>query len=268
MTVWTTGDFTQEFDVGAGIDAVIHLAARCGGIGKNQREPAWMFADNMRMGLNVLDACVRAKCRLLMVGTVCSYPGFLAPPFDPGRLWDGYPEPTNAPYGIAKRALLVAAEAYHKQHGLDVVSVIPTNLYGPGDHFDLEDSHVIPALIRKFCEAGTDGRVDLWGDGSAHREFLYVEDCARAIVAVLERGQGTMPYNLGGGGYVSIRDLAFQVATACDWSGIVRWDRDKPNGQMDRWVDWAPARALGWEPQVQLAEGLKRTVEWYRCHAH
>lgn len=249
---------------------VFHLAARCGGIGANQQTPATFFLDNMRMGLNVLDECAHAKLRkVVMVGTVCSYPKHCPTPFRESDLWNGYPEETNAAYGVAKRALITAAEAYRAEHGLNAITVLPANLYGPRDHFELETSHVIPAMVRKFEEARIAGAstVTLWGDGSPTREFLYVEDAARGLILAAENYDEPVPMNLGNGKEVAIRDLAVMVAEATGYAGTIEWDGMRPNGQPRRCLDTSSASLfLDFGTRVSLADGLRRTVEWYRSN--
>ncbi len=247
-------------------DTVIHLAAHVGGIGLNQARPADLFRDNMLMGLNMLDQCaVFGVEKLVMVGTVCAYPKYAPVPFREENLWEGYPEKTNAAYGIAKRALLVAGQAYRQQYGLNVIHLIPTNLYGPGDRFDLDTSHVIPALIRKCVEAKKGGEaVTLWGDGSPTRDFLYVEDAAEAIVTATEKYDDAEPVNLGSGREVSIAALAQMVARLVGFVGSITWDRTKPNGQPRRAVNSSRAfDEFGWKAKTQLEDGLRATVEWY-----
>jgi GDP-L-fucose synthase len=249
---------------------VIHAAAVVGGIGANRRRPAEFFYANAVMGIHLVHEAWRAGVeKLLVVGTVCSYPKFTPVPFREEHLWDGYPEETNAPYGLAKKMLLVQLQAYRQQYGFNGIYVIPTNLYGPGDNFDLETSHVIPALIRKCVEAEEAGReeVVLWGTGTASREFLYVDDAAEAIVAALERYDAPEPLNLGAGAETTIRELAELVAQVTGFSGKFVWDPSYPDGQPRRAVDGTKARQLlGWEPKVKLAEGLAETVAWFRAH--
>lgn len=249
-------------------DAVVHLAARVGGIGANRAHPGLFIHANLMMGSLVLEYARRAGvAKYLQVGTVCSYPKHAPVPFREESLWDGYPEETNAPYGIAKRALLVQAQAYREEYGLNAVTLVPVNLYGPHDDFDLESSHVIPALIRKMVDAGDepDAAIELWGDGTPTREFLYVDDCARAIVLALERYDGGEPVNLGTGQEIAIRDLAARIAGATGFHGEIRWDPSKPNGQPRRRLDVSRARErFGFEAEVSFDEGLRRTVSWYR----
>jgi len=242
---------------------VIHAAAEVGGIGANMAQPGRFTYANLAMGANVIEqARIHNVERVVIVGTVCSYPKFCHPPFVEHDLWSGYPEGTNAGYGVAKRALCELMRQYHVQYGMAGAVVIPTNLYGPGDNFDPATSHVIPAMIRKFSQGGD---VVVWGDGSASREFLHVEDAAAGIVAACERIDDPWPINLGGGGEVTMRQLADMVADACGFTGAVYWDASMPNGQPRRAVDASQAkRLLGWTPQVSLEEGIRETVEWWR----
>jgi GDP-L-fucose synthase len=216
------------------------------------------------MGANVLEQARRHQtAKLVIVGTVCAYPKLTPVPFVESALWDGYPEETNAPYGIAKKSVLVGAQGYRAQYGLDAIFLLPTNLYGPRDSFDLETSHVIPALIRKMVEA--DDEVVLWGDGSPTREFLYVDDCVEGLVLAAERYDGSEPVNLGASREISIRELAELIAEVTGYEGTITWDTDKPNGQPRRSVDGSRARELfGFEARTPLREGLERTVAWYR----
>lgn len=252
-------------------DLVMHLAARVGGIGANRRQPGTFFRDNMAMGLHLLEEARRAKTeKVLTAGTICAYPKFAPVPFREETLWDGYPEETNAPYGVAKKALLVMSQAYRQEFGSNFVMVFPVNLYGPRDNFDLEDSHVIPAMIRKFeaARVAKASVVNLWGDGSPTREFLYVDDAARGLVDALERYDGAEPVNLGSGMEISIKDLAHEVARATGFSGELAWDASKPNGQPRRMLDVTRAREyFGFEASTSLADGLGRTTAWYREHA-
>lgn len=252
-------------------DLVFHLAARVGGIGANRRQPGTFFRDNMAMGLNVLEAARRAGTgKVVIAGTVCAYPKFAPVPFREDDLWNGYPEETNAPYGIAKKALLVMAQAYRQEFGSNFVMVFPVNLYGPRDNFDLEDSHVIPAMIRKFIDAAARGerRATLWGDGTPTREFLYVEDAAEGLVLAAERYDDPDPVNLGAGFEISMRDLAATIARACGFDGELVWDASRPNGQPRRMLDVSRARErFGFVARTPLADGLARTIAWYRAHA-
>lgn len=247
---------------------VVHAAAVVGGIGANRAHPARFFYDNAVMGLHLIhDACVAGVEKMVVVGTVCSYPKFTPVPFREEDLWNGYPEETNAPYGLAKKMLLVQAQAYRSEYGFNCAYVIPTNLYGPEDNFDPETSHVIPAIIRKCLEAVDLGRdeVMLWGTGSPTREFLYVDDAAEGIVRALEDYEGAEPLNLGAGQELSIRELAGMIAEATGFSGRFVWDKSHPDGQPRRAVDGTRAdQSLGWRPTIELEEGISRTVERYR----
>ncbi|MCH7592446.1 MAG: GDP-L-fucose synthase [Planctomycetes bacterium] len=249
-------------------DVVIHLAAEVGGIGANQANPGRFFFANMAMGLNLIEeARVRGVDKFVQVGTVCSYPKNCPAPFREESLWDGFPEETNAPYGVAKRTLGVMLDAYRRQYGFNGIYLIPVNLYGPGDNFDPEMSHVIPAMIRKFCDAVDEGRdaVTVWGGGTITREFLYVDDAAEAVVKATETCDDSEPINLGTGREISIADLAQRIASLCGFSGRIEWDGSKPDGQPRRRLDTARAtRRLDWRAKVDLEEGLRRTIDWWR----
>ncbi len=251
-------------------DLVIHLAARVGGIGANRRHPGTFFRDNMQMGVNVIEEARRhATPKLVVAGTICAYPKFAPVPFREDDLWNGYPEETNAPYGIAKKALLVMAQSYRQEFGLNAVVLFPVNLYGPRDNFDLEDSHVIPAMIRKFDEAKRAGKASttLWGDGTPTREFLYVDDAAQAILLAAERYDGSDPVNVGAGFEISMKDLARTISDLVGYTGAIEWDTTRPNGQPRRMLDVSRARErFGFAAKTPLAEGLRRTIEWYRAH--
>ena len=248
-------------------NAVVHLAAVVGGIGANREQPGRFFYENALMGIELLEACrVAGVPKVVVAGTVCAYPKHTPVPFREASLWDGYPEETNAPYGLAKKLLLVQAQAYRDQYGMNAVYLLPVNLYGPGDNFDLHSSHVIPAMVRKFAEARDRGepRVVLWGDGSPTREFLHVRDAARAFRLALERYDGPEPVNLGSGEEIAIRELAAQVARATGYRGEVLWDTSKPNGQPRRRLATDRARALlGFEAAMALREGIAELVAWY-----
>ncbi len=250
-------------------EIVFHLAGEVGGIGANRANPGRYWYANLLMGAHVLEQCRRAAVeKLVLVGTVCSYPKHAPVPFREDDLWAGYPEETNAPYGVAKKTLMVGAGAYREQYGLNAVSLLPVNLYGPRDDFDPESSHVIPALIRKMVEAREDGRpeVILWGDGSATREFLYVEDCAEALLLAAGRYDGPEPVNVGTGEEISIRELAVLVAEATGYRGEVVWDPTKPNGQPRRRLDVSRAeRLFGFRARTPFREGLGHTVTWYQA---
>jgi GDP-L-fucose synthase len=261
----TRGDDAVRLFGDARPELVFHLAAEVGGIGANRANPGRYWYANTMMGAQVLEQSRLAGVeKLVVVGSICEYPKFTPVPFREEDLWAGYPEETNAPYGIAKKSLLVGGQAYRDQYGLSAVHLLQVNLYGPGDNFDLESSHVIPALIRKMLE-GTD-EVVLWGDGTPTREFLYVSDAAEALVLAAERYDGAEPVNVGSGEEISIRDLAELVADVTGFGGEIRWDTTKPNGQPRRSLDVSRARELfGFEAQTPLREGLERTVAWYRA---
>jgi GDP-L-fucose synthase len=252
-------------------DVVLHLAAEVGGIGANRDNPGRFFYANMAMGLNLVEQARRSGVqKFVQVGTVCSYPKFTPVPFSEASLWDGYPEETNAPYGIAKKALLVMLGAYREQYDFPGIFLMPTNLYGPRDNFDPRSSHVIPALIRKCEEARLLGEqsISCWGTGSASREFLYVDDCAEAIVAATERYDSPEPVNIGVGKEITIRDLVELIAQATDFNGEIRWDTSKPDGQPRRVLDTTRAREeIGFQALTSFADGMRATVEWFREHA-
>ena len=249
---------------------VIHAAAVVGGIGANREHPGRFFYENAVMGIHLLEEARRAAVeKMVVVGTVCSYPKYTPVPFTENDIWNGYPEETNAPYGLAKKMLLVQAQAYRAEYGFNCVYVIPTNLYGPGDNFDLQTSHVIPAMIRKCLEAKAEGRdeVELWGTGQPTREFLYVDDAAEGIVRALEVYEDPEPANLGSGEEVSIRELAELIAKATGYEGRFEWDAGKPDGQPRRAIDASRAKQeLGWEPRVRLRQGIAETVRWYAAN--
>lgn len=248
-------------------DLVIHLAADVGGIGANRANPGRYFYANMAMGLHVIEESRRNNVeKVVQVGTVCAYPKFTPVPFRETDLWDGYPEETNAPYGIAKKALLVMLQAYRQQYGLNGIYLLPANLYGPGDNFDPESSHVIPALIRKFADAVESGasKVEVWGTGIPSREFLYVDDAARAIVLATLNYDEPEPVNLGTGRETSIRDLVELIARLTGFTGSIRWDASKPDGQPRRALDTSRAHeAFGFVAETELETGLQRTIEWW-----
>ncbi len=250
-----------------GRDIVIHLAAKVGGIGFNQKYPGELFFDNAMMGIQLIEAARQEgveKCVIL--GTVCAYPKFTPVPFDEKDLWNGYPEETNAPYGLAKKMLLVQAQAYRQQYGFNAIYLLPVNLYGPRDNFDPESSHVIPALIKKFVEAvqKKETVVEVWGTGSASREFLYVEDAARAVVLAAERYNKPDPVNIGAGREISIKDLVGIIQKNTGFTGEVHWDTSKPDGQPRRCLVTSRAKEeFGFEANVAFDEGLKKTIEWY-----
>lgn len=252
-------------------DIVIHLAAHVGGIGLNREKPAELFYDNLMMGAQLIHAAHEAGVqKFVCVGTICAYPKFTPVPFKEDDLWAGYPEETNAPYGIAKKALLVQLQAYRDQYDFDGVYVLPVNLYGPEDNFNPRSSHVIPALIHKVYEAQQRGDTQLpvWGDGSPTREFLYSTDAARGIVLAAQGYSAPEPVNLGTGEEISIKALAELICELMDFEGALVWQTDKPNGQPRRCLDTNRAReVLGFEAQMPFREGLKRTIDWYRSHA-
>jgi GDP-L-fucose synthase len=261
---------TRRLFADARPELVFHLAAEVGGIGANRENPGRYWHANLAMGLNVLEESRRAGVeKLVLVGTICAYPELTPVPFREHDLWAGYPESTNAPYGVAKRALLTGAQAYREQYGLNAIYLLPVNLYGPRDDFDLRTSHVVPALIRKMLDArdAGEGSVVLWGDGRPTREFLYVEDCAEALVLAARRYNGPEPVNLGTGEEISIRDLAALVAEITGFAGEVSWDVSKPGGQARRRLDVSRAeRLLGFRARTVLRAGLERTVAWYAEH--
>jgi GDP-L-fucose synthase len=250
-------------------ELVFHLAAEVGGIGANRANPGRYWYANLMMGAHVLEqARLHGTSKLVLAGTICSYPKHAPVPFREDDLWDGYPEETNAPYGVAKKAVLVGAQSYRAQYGTNAIFLLPVNLYGPGDNFDLETSHVIPALIRKMIEAQERGdrEITLWGDGSPTREFLYVDDCVDGLVRAAERYDGADPVNLGTGEEISIGDLAELVRGATGYDGGIVWDSTKPNGQPRRRLDTRRAEELfGFRAQMRLPEGIALTVEWYRA---
>ncbi|MBK8207206.1 MAG: GDP-L-fucose synthase [Planctomycetes bacterium] len=246
---------------------VIHLAARVGGIGANRDNPGLFFHDNLAMGLHLIEESRLAGVgKLVQLGTVCAYPKFAPVPFREDALWDGFPEETNAPYGIAKKSLLVMLQAYRAQYGFRGVYLLPVNLYGPGDNFDAASSHVIPALIRKFCAGGD--RVEVWGDGTPTREFLYVRDCAQGIIAACERYDGAAPINLGSGEEISIRELALKIRQCTGSTAELVFDPGKPNGQPRRMLDTSRAELeFGWQAATPFDEGLRKTVAWWQAQA-
>jgi GDP-L-fucose synthase len=256
----------------AGVDArnmiILHLAAHVGGIGANREHPAEFFYDNLMMGVELMhQAWQRSVGKFVAIGTVCAYPKHTPVPFKEDDLWNGYPEETNAPYGLAKKMLLVQAQAYRQQYGFNAIYLLPVNLYGPRDNFNLDSSHVIPALIRKAIEARESGmkQLQVWGDGSPTREFLYVEDAADGIVTAAEKFNGADPVNLGSGYEISIRDLAEMITRLVDFEGELSWQTDKPNGQPRRGLDVTRARQLfGWQARMPFEEGIRRTIAWYQ----
>ncbi|HEY2073625.1 MAG TPA: GDP-L-fucose synthase [Gaiellaceae bacterium] len=246
-------------------ELVFHLAAEVGGIGANRANPGRYWYANLMMGAHVLELSrVHGVGKLVIAGTVCAYPKFTPVPFSEDDLWNGYPEETNAPYGVAKKSVLVGAQSYRAQYGTDAIFLLPANLYGPRDNFDLETSHVIPALIRKMVESRDD--VVLWGDGTPTREFLYVDDCADGLLLAAERYDDPDPVNLGTSEEISIRELAELVAELTGFDGDIVWDTSMPNGQPRRRLDVSRAKErFGFEAQTSLRDGLARTIEWYRA---
>lgn len=268
-------DLTQVVDVqrmldDAQPDIIIHLAALAGGIGANRARPAEFFYKNLMMGVPLLHAAWEHGVeKFVVIGTICAYPKFTPVPFREENLWDGYPEETNAPYGLAKKMLLVQAQAYREQYGFNAIYLLPVNLYGPRDNFNLETSHVIPALIRKMIEAQQreDSQVVLWGDGSPTREFFYAGDAARGIVLAAERYNGSEPVNLGAGMEISIKDLAGLIASLTGFNGEIVWDTSKPNGQPRRGLDVSRAKEFfGFQAEMPFEEGLRRTIEWFKAN--
>ena len=271
----------QDYDLTVAADAerlfsdaqpelVIHLAAEVGGIGANRANPGRYWYANLMMGAHVLEQSrLHGVGKVVVLGTICAYPKFAPIPFREEDLWNGYPEETNAPYGVAKKVLLVGAQSYRAQYGTNAIFLLPVNLYGPRDNFDLETSHVIPALISKMVEAQKRGarEILLWGDGSPTREFLYVDDCAEAIVLASERYDGAEPVNIGTGVEISIRDLAELISELTGFEGEIRWDTTKPNGQPRRQLDVSRAAELfGFQASTPFRTGLERTIGWYKSH--
>lgn len=248
-------------------DVIVHLAARVGGIGANMANPGSFFYDNLMMGAQLMEAArLRNVAKFVAVGTICAYPKFTPVPFREEELWQGYPEETNAPYGLAKKMLLVQAQAYREQYGMNAIYLLPVNIYGPGDHFDLEKSHVIPAMIRKFVEARRSGapEVILWGTGRPTREFLYVADAAEAIALATERYNDADPVNIGSGEEISIRELAEVIGKAVGYQGAIRWDESRPDGQPRRALDTSRARErFGFVASTPFEIGLRQTIHWY-----
>lgn len=250
------------------MNIVIHLAAKVGGIGFNQKYPATLFYDNAIMGIQLMEAARQARVeKFVAIGTVCAYPKFTPVPFREENLWNGYPEETNAPYGIAKKALLVQAQAYRTQYGFNAIYLLPVNLYGPRDNFDPRKSHVIPALIKKMVDAKLEGtkKIVIWGTGKASREFLYVEDAAEAILLATERYDKADPVNIGSGKEITIRELVNLIAELTGYEGKIVWDTSKPDGQPRRCLDTSRAkREFGFEAKTDFREGLLKTIKWYK----
>jgi GDP-L-fucose synthase len=251
-------------------DVVIHAAALAGGIGANRARPAEFFYTNLMMGVPLMhQSWQKGVKKFVALGTICSYPKFAPTPFREEDLWDGYPEETNAPYGLAKKMLLVQAQAYRREYGFNAIFLLPVNLYGPRDNFDLETSHVIPALIRKFSEAKErgDNKVELWGDGSPTREFLYVEDAAEGVLLAAENYDGNEPVNLGSGREIGIKDLAETIAKFTGYQGEFIWNKEKPNGQPRRLLDVSRAeKYFGFRAGTSFEDGLRKTVDWFHEH--
>jgi GDP-L-fucose synthase len=252
-------------------DVVVHLAAHVGGIGLNQQKPAELFYDNLMMGTQLIHAAYQNEVeKFVCVGTICAYPKFTPVPFKEEDIWNGYPEETNAPYGVAKKALLVQLQSYRQQYGFNGIYLLPVNLYGPGDNFDPKSSHVIPALIRKVHEAQINGdkQIQVWGDGSPSREFIYADDAARGIAIATVKYDRPDPVNLGTNYEITIKDLITLICKLMDYDGEIVWQTDKPNGQPRRCLDTQKAdEYFGFKAQVDIEQGLKNTIEWYRTHA-
>jgi len=265
------GDIARALEDGQP-SVVIHLAAVVGGIGANRDNPGRFFYENAIMGIELMEQARRAGVgKFVQIGTVCAYPKFTPVPFHEDDIWNGYPEETNAPYGLAKKMLLVQGQAYRQQYGFDVIHLIPVNLYGPGDNFDPASSHVIPALIKKCVDARDAGadHVEVWGTGSASREFLYVDDAAEGIVLGAERYDGAEPINLGVGSEITIRELVELIVQLTCFEGEIRWDASKPDGQPRRALDTSRAREMfGFAARTSFEEGLRNTIEWYEASIH
>lgn len=266
----TEVDFRNQADCAKavkGVDVVIHLAANVGGIGYNQKFPGTLFYDNLLMGVHLMEESRKASVeKFVGIGTICAYPKFTPIPFKEADLWNGYPEETNAPYGLAKKMMLVQGQAYRQQYGFNSIYLLPVNMYGPGDNFNPDSSHVIPALIKKFVDAKAAGEseVVVWGTGTPTREFLYVEDAVRGILLAAEKYSGEAPINLGSSFEISIRDLSETIAKAVGFDGSVRFDSSKPDGQPRRKIDVTRAKKeFGFSSQITFAEGLAKTVLWY-----
>jgi len=251
-------------------DLVIHLAASVGGIGFNMKNPATLFYDNAIMGIQLIEAARRNEVpKFVALGTICAYPKFTPVPFKEEDLWNGYPEETNAPYGLAKKMMLVQSQAYRQQYGYNSIYLLPVNLYGPRDNFHPDSSHVIPAIIKKVVDAQDQGKrsIELWGTGKATREFLFVRDCAEGILLAAERYNSSEPVNLGAGREISIKDLGELICRLCDFDGKIDWDHTKPDGQPRRCLDTKRAeKEFGFKAQTDFETGLKETIDWYREH--
>jgi len=263
----TLQDDAERLFADARPELVFHLAAEVGGIGANQANPGRYWYANLMMGAHMLELTrINQVRKLVTLGTICEYPKFTPVPFREDELWNGYPEETNAPYGVAKKSILVGAQSYRAQYGMNAIHVLPVNLYGPRDNFDLESSHVIPALIRKMTE--NEERIVLWGDGTPTREFLYVDDAVDALVVAADAFDGPEPVNLGTGEEISIADLAALIAELTGFTGAIEWDTSRPNGQPRRKLDTSRARELfGFEAKTALRDGLEKTIAWYRDRA-
>lgn len=261
---------TEDYLANLAPDIVVHLAAEVGGIGANRDNPGRYFFANATMGINLIEAARQVGVeKFVQVGTVCAYPKFTPVPFQEDDLWNGYPEETNAPYGVAKKSLLVMLDAYRQQYGMNGIYLLPVNLYGPNDNFDPATSHVIPALIRKFTEAVDSGAptVEVWGTGSASREFLHVEDAARGIVEATKSYHDPEPVNLGAGKEITIRELVETIARLTGFDGELVWDTSKPDGQPRRMLDTTRAeKRFGWTAQIEFEDGLRETIDWWRAH--
>ena len=265
-------DLVREADIIRMIDTakpdiIIHLAAKVGGIGANREKPGEFFYDNLMMGVQLIhQSWMKGVEKFVAIGTICAYPKYTPIPFKEEDLWNGYPEETNAPYGLAKKMLLVQSQSYREQYGYNSIFLLPVNLYGPGDNFNPASSHVIPALIRKYLEAKEQGASEIiaWGDGSPTREFIYVEDAAEGIALATERYNSSEPVNIGSSFEISIKDLTETIARLSGFNGTIRWDTSKPNGQPRRKLDTTRAReAFGFEAKTDFEDGLKRTIDWY-----
>lgn len=254
------------------IDIVIHLAAVVGGIGANREHPGKFFYENLMMGVQLMEAARQQNVKkFVAIGTICAYPKFTPVPFKEEELWNGYPEETNAPYGLAKKMLLVQAQAYRQEYGLNAIYLLPVNLYGPRDNFNPQSSHVIPALIKKVADAKKEGNdsIEVWGTGTATREFLYVEDAAEGIILATEKYDKADPVNLGASREISIKDLVTTICRLMDFKGEIRWDTSKPDGQPRRALDTRRAeREFGFKAKTDFEEGLMKTIEWYRTHQY
>ncbi|OFW06403.1 MAG: GDP-fucose synthetase [Acidobacteria bacterium RIFCSPLOWO2_02_FULL_68_18] len=266
----TTLDGIERMFADAQPELVLHLAAVVGGIGANRRSPGRFFYENAIMGIQLIEQARRVGVeKLVILGTICAYPKLTPIPFQEQALWNGYPEDTNAPYGLAKKMLLVQTQAYRQEYGMNAIYLLPVNLYGPGDNFNPQSSHVIPALIRKCLEATRSGarQIVCWGDGTPTREFLYVDDAAEGVCLAAERYDGAEPVNLGSGVEISIRDLITLIARSCDYTGEIVWDATQPNGQPRRCLDTSRAeQCFGFRARTRFEDGLAATIDWYRRH--